>query len=285
MARLIRGGWPYRHFPNASFKLNRWSPQSKGLVAWWPTLGSAGAASLREWVGGLAPGVFNGSPVWAIDPVLGSTLAMVRADNDYIDLNTTIQALAPGDGSVVWWINHAIAWNDNAARVAMWGADDPFVPEFSAQKFIDGNLYIGFNEAADDDRVVVAASATNWLQNAVNCYVLTWVSGGFTRLYHQGIEIGNNGGGTTVRAPSGNLLLGRLGSEAFFYEGLFGEMRLYNIAKSSTEVYQLYAKPWELYRPEIGRFTGWRAPVVAAAIMNQIQFANLGADLFDGALI
>lgn len=199
-------------------------------------------------------GIFVGSPTWIIDKH-GPCLDL---DNDHvgggdsIDLGLGIQDIAPGDGTVVWETKHDFAYNNNQIEI-FWSQLNtlavPWAPEFSAQKYSNNQFYIGFYVAGDDDRVNIPATAANCRQNAWNHYAFTWVNGGVSRFYHEGIEIGNNGGGTTIRTPLLNLFIHEMTSNPThrFMDGKSNYFMICNRALTAGEIAHLYCKPFYMF--------------------------------------
>ena len=66
------------------------------------------------------------------------------------------------------------------------------------------------------------------------------------------------------------------------WQGQIGPVHIWNRALAPSEIQQLYVDPYALHRLRVPVFPA--AAAAAGAIMNQMQNANLGADLFDGAL-
>ncbi len=158
--------------------------------------------------------------------------------SDYIDTGKTIGNLVSGNGTVCWWMNPATLYNDNAAH-AIWGATGVSVPEFSAQKFSDNNLYIGWNSTGHDNRVVLAASAANYPQNQWIYYCFTWVPNGASTLYISGTSAGVTSS-TTITSPSSNFLIGKQGSLPSYFNGKIDEVRISNAVRSAAWIAASY---------------------------------------------
>ncbi len=77
----------------------------------------------------------------------------------------------------------------------------------------------------------------------------------------------------------GNVTIARMASIATYFHGALAEVGFWRRALVPNEIQQLYGDPLEILRLE-------DEPLVeVGAIMNQFQGSNLGADLYDGALL
>ncbi len=115
-------------------------------------------------------------------------------------ISIPITNLAYAAGTIEWWYNCTFLFNDSQTH-GMWGDDSAGTPEFSAQKFADNNLYVGWNNASGDFRAILAASAANYPQNIWISYVLTYVSGGVCTLYANGASIATGSSGLVETSP------------------------------------------------------------------------------------
>lgn len=161
------------------------------------------------------------------------------SDSHKIVTNVKIQDLAPAGGSISLWLYPNGAFNSGTSEQIFFqlqSTDNN--PEFSFQHAgFNNSLYAGFNGPGGDHRVVVAASGSNWNQNTWQNYVLTWVNGGATNLYHNGVLIGTNGGTTTVLTPAGLLWLGSGDfSSPAALDGRLAEFSIWNVALGDAEV-------------------------------------------------
>lgn len=151
------------------------------------------------------------------------------------------------NGSVSWWqYNTSSTYNDGAINVS-WGNTNqyssPQYKSLSFQKFSDNNIYAGWNTCVGtDDRVIVAASSSNYPTNTWIFYTITWTAGSLTSLYANGTLIAGNAGTTNVCPTGANIIIGELGN--FNAEGYFNgdidDFRVYNRTLTSADVTQLY---------------------------------------------
>jgi len=223
---------------NADAALISKPPTNLGLVGYWSMNEGAGTIA-GDGSGNGNRGTLTGGPTW-VDGKRGKALNFDGSD-DYVQ--TPITDISFSGGTVSWWQKSNVAFNNNAVVHAPWGqmTSDNTIPEFSAQKFTNGNWYVGWNRSADDDRVIIAATATNWPQGVWSFYTFTWSSGGDSVLYQNGGQIGSKIGGTTVSNINDNFVIGRQGrTGTTFFNGLIDEVRVYNRALSGAEIQALY---------------------------------------------
>lgn len=95
------------------------------------------------------------------------------------------------EGAIEWWQHNFQLYNDGLDD-DVWGQYD-FVNGklFACQKYLDGNIYIGWYVTGTDKRVIVAASPANWPQYAWVHHVYAWDTGGNSKYYQNGIQIGS----------------------------------------------------------------------------------------------
>ena len=218
---------------------------NSGLVGYWTMDGKNtnwGSNTTNDLSGNSNTGTMTNMSTTS-SPAAGKIGQALNFDgvDDYVQ--TPITDLNFSGGTVSWWQKSNRAFNDNAAIQAPWGqmTNGNIIPEFTAQKFTDGNWYVGWNRSGDNDRVSIAATAANWPQNTWSYYTFTWVSGGDSVLYQNGVQIGSKIGGTTVSTIVDNFVIGRQGrTHSAFFDGLIDEVRVYNRALSVDEIQSLY---------------------------------------------
>lgn len=138
-------------------------------------------------------------------------------------------------GTIAWWQYAYTAYNAGTIQ-GMWGWGSG---DWDAQRFSNGNFYIG--ASADPDwRIVVAANAANWPQNAWIHYIFTWADSGQC-FYTNGVlcasNVRNSGqliqGGTSFR-------IGSLGNGGNPLSGRIDDLRIYNGPLNTLQVSNLY---------------------------------------------
>ena len=229
----------------AKFNVSPTKYLTSGLVGYWTMDGKNtnwGSNTTNDLSGNNNTGTMTNMSTTS-SPTAGKIGRALNFDgvDDYVQ--TPITDLNFSGGTVSWWQKSNRAFNDNAAIQAPWGqmTNGNIIPEFTAQKFTDGNWYVGWNRSGDNDRVSIAATAANWPQNTWSYYTFTWVSGGDSVLYQNGVQIGSKIGGTTVSTIVDNFVIGRQGrTHSAFFDGLIDEVRVYNRALSVDEIQSLY---------------------------------------------
>ena len=116
-----------------------------------------------------------------------------------------------------------------------------------------------------------------WHQLAVS-----WQSGSAAHLYVDGSKVASSGNitGPLYASPLNEGLVIGVGYNAYMIGGI-GPTAQWNRGLSSPEIQQLHADPHCMVTLRSRVFP---AAAVTSAIMNQLQTANLGADLYNGAL-
>jgi hypothetical protein len=267
--RSALGGWPTGEIPNGPFRLNHNSPQAKGLVAWWPPLGSQGRP-LRDLSGYGDNMAFPGgtaNPVWTPSE-MGYVLSYDGSDDylsvssDHLNLTGTVTLSAWVTSSRAWdWNNGAyigiLARNtvyDNGFGLHMY--EDPVLEETAIYMWTRGATFgeIGWN--------VEAFWATNTWYHVVGVY-----DGTNSYVYVNGL-LRNSGATPTPTSTAGDSTwIGReANASAAEWPGLIGDTRVYDRVLSANEVYALWAPDtrFELYQP-VRRVWGVRVAAAAAA--------------------
>jgi hypothetical protein len=283
MRRTKRYGWPYNQPVNVPFDINWDSPQSKGLVAWWPIFDSRGRTTdvLDEFKRIDLTQV--NTPTWVADGRFGPVLLFDDVASEYL-IDTSIAAVTAPPFTMTAWAYFDEADAGEFYTIASVGStlgqgihallmhgDTDDIRAYSQD---DGGAAFPFAEATK------AITLNTWHHCAG-----VWAAANDRRAFIDGGNRGTNA--VNIAATVETTEIGTwyvVGAAFFFLSGRVADVRMYNRALTDNEIWQIYAEPWELYQPGY-RSGGWRLPAVAAAIINQIQFANLGADLFDGTLI
>jgi hypothetical protein len=181
----------------------------------------------------------SGHPAWYNTslPKTYMTRAIDATPNDQIISSGTILNTTDfQSGSITWWMNPDLAYNDNTIH-GMWGQWTAASGEFTAQKYVDNNFYIGWaSSGGGDDRVVVAASNSNYPQNTWSFYTLTWTNGGTSYLYLNGnsTPIGSKSNCTIFNNSAIFRYAGQ--SNVTFFNGKMAEMAIIPRVITSSEI-------------------------------------------------
>lgn len=255
---MINRRWVRHGVPNYPFVMNRESLQTRGLVGWWPTLNAVGANSLRDTSENGNDGTFVGSPTWTSNAMVGAGLDYVIADGDYI----LLPSLTGSVFTIATWViidtKSSTAWRylwgrENAIAYGVSDIDAPF----------NGELGVWLS----DGTFTWYGSGFSPTVGTIYHVTLTRDASDVVRFYVDGDEKTSSSSTTTPSSNSNPDSIGVYIPENTVenWDGYVGDMRLYNRALSSSEVYQLYARQtrWELYQP-IERQLIARVPVAAA---------------------
>lgn len=255
MRRTKRGGWPYSQPPNVPFTINRASPQAVGLVAWMPWGGGTpGAHRHVDRVSGL---VFTegGTPVWVADGERGWSLLFDRTTPDYL-LNTTFSITEPF--TLACWANK----NEGAFDGVLLSVADNSVPDDQHRLIIQATEQV--IASTYDGTVSNAIATANVTLNTWEHICGVWAAANSRAAY---LNAANKGTNADARAVVGidTVAIGITADSTPFgaMSGRISDVRFYNIAKTDAEVYEMYANPWELYKPLIRRWLGWKVAIGA----------------------
>jgi hypothetical protein len=247
-----RGGWPYGQPPNVQFEINWDSQQADGLVLWMPWGGSTpGAHRHVDRVNGL---VFTegGAPVWVADGECGWSLLFNDGNNEYLNLASAVVSVPPF--TMTCWF-----WSDDLTITQC------LMSLGSAASTVFHSLEAAGATAGDPIQArtrntPTAATTTGYSANTWHHACGRWPT---TSLREALIDAGSKGTNADLKSIIvSRTSIGALNADAITLpmSGRISDARIYNRALSDTEVYQLYAEPWELYKPLIRRFSGWRSP-------------------------
>lgn len=230
--------------PVGYFTLNRESPQARGLVAWWPTLGSRGTNVLRDMAGSTL-GTFGAGatrPTWARDGVHGAVLSC--DGGDAVEMATPSAAIPIGDeaysiaawfnttamlrAGIIGWGNYGVNFQVNALRLNAAGGGEII-------------HYWWFSDLI----VVVGDISGAWHHVAVT------YDGTNRVMYLDGVVIGGDIPGVAHAVPNtANFTIAETwpASDVEHWDGELGDIRVANVAWTPAEVWHMYANPWDLYK-------------------------------------
>lgn len=240
--------------PPGYFELNRESPAARGLVAWWPPLGSRGTNRLREWFSGDG-GVFVNDVLYRQNAALGSV-------TDYDGVNDRIEYgdvdrwdMGTSDFSISCWINFTAIQPDDyeGTTLAILAGKGTVgsIPGYS--------LFLSNEEPAIQIRNAAFASAQAQSPIAYNDGVNHLITGVCDRSSATGLKLYVDG---VERANDNPVAIGNIDTPASFgfgsrqdllsvwswdYNGALGEARLYSRALTPGENWRMYSEQWDLY--------------------------------------
>jgi len=244
---------------------------------WSPSLGPTGL-TLHDW----SPGKKNHGTLTNIPPATAWGLTEMgwgvkhagEGSGDYIELETPIAL-----GTQPWAFS---CWADIDSLYVSWGG--LFGYDFTAGKYtriLIGSAspyYYLYNDANGTSTQTFAFAVTG-----LHHYFIQHDGAKYT-LYRDAVQLGVP---TALAGPFTIWRLGNYGASGAAVDSMDGRLintGIWGRAVMPEEIQQLYADPYAMFRPRPLVLPAAVAPPVGA-IMNQIQKANLGADLFDGALI
>ena len=250
MIPFKRGGWPFANPPNSQFTLNTMSPQARGLVAWWPTLGSFGAMALRDFSAYANAGILQGGLGWKIHQQLGQVLDFDGTGGDYVDISAARLPTGAAARTIVLWFVVPTTDQRSAFSYGINAAGQRWTMHLGASTV---SVEVSFTEWGDDTLAL----------SGVHQVAMVFPPGGIQSsdilIYLDGLLLSS---ATLAGAPQnintnagGNWIIGADWDLDPVQDGPIGEVRAYNRALSAAEVWALYdpATRWELYRP-VARF-------------------------------
>ena len=228
-------GWPWSSPPTGAFELNKFSPQAKGLVAWFPFLGD-----FREYVENRDV-VLNGAMAQAVTlrgltpDFPGASTAYVTAENppDFNGSNFTIAVwIKTTDANAVLCstINGADGFDGyewSLSEGGSVGATD------GIQSIYNGNVWATGTTRVDDGEWHLAA-VTN--------------DGTNTIFYVDGLlDISRSH--AQPNANDVDLHIGVRPNASFTFAGQMTNLSFYNRSLSPPEMWNLHSNRFDLYRP------------------------------------
>ena len=265
---MIRSAWPFTHPTNTQFRLNRRSPQARGLVGWWPMLGDLGALTLNDHSGNSRSGTFPGgtnNPTW-IQSQRGPVLSY--DGGDYIDLGTHSAF-------------HSLT--DNFA-ISVWGWVSSF-PSFRgllSSKISGANTH--WSLATDSPLLNFYLSDTSNIAVDANPPTSTWFHllgtriNGTSYIYLNGVRQTATTTGAPNNGDSRAVVLGRWRADldGLYWTGYLSDARIYNVGLTDAEVAHIYnpATRYDLYAPIPRYWPVGKAPASGAQTISPSLIAS-----------
>jgi hypothetical protein len=154
------------------------------------------------------------------------------------------------EGTIYWAQQPDNAFNAGTLKY-MWGSDKlGSSPEFSAQRFTDNKVYVGWNDVGADGRVVVTNTAAWWTSGKINHWAFTWSSGTKARLFNNGTLIGTATLNTTLNSPATTLSCGTRGISSNSFTGQMLYIGVALARHSDALVKMFYDNPYQIFRKQ-----------------------------------
>ena len=178
-------------------------------------------------------------------------------------------------GTVTWRQNPNVAYNSGTIR-GLCGTQPGIL---AVQVYNDNNWYVGWNYSGDQ-RVVLAASPSNWLPGVITHYALTWGADG-SKFYCNGTLIGSNSAAPNIDPNSAQWLIGTYYSAPLLtlFPGAMGTHGIYSAEFSADLIAWLAAEPLAMLRPKMRRrwYAASTAPPPPSLRPDRIAAARLRA--------
>lgn len=212
------------------FTLNRASPQARGLLAWWPTIGVNGSG-VSDRAAGLHNGVWTGTPTYVPHPTTGRMFDFDGSSYVVVSANARLANLYP---TLSAWVEFDSVSGYNT------------IIDKDVEWIIRGdNTNLTYHQWPDAQSITVTVT-TGVLYHVAGTY-----DGVTMRLYLNGVQV-NSAAKTGISGDFGNNVgIGAQGDGDVPMNGRVGDVRIYDRALSAAEVWQLYAPQtrWQLYAP------------------------------------
>ena len=273
-----RGGWPFANPPNTQFTINTDSPQSKGLVFWLTTLG-VNTTYLRDMSGG-------GNQVSAVASVTKTYIGQIGGVIDY-SASTAAHIIVPhndrlditGDLTICAWVKTSSLDQTDAIGVIFSKestAVPGVLPYLLSVMDISGKLRFihGSGTGATD---LINSNDTIAANNLSHIVAVRDISSTTLTFYINGVQdsAGWQSYTQVPTASSNDLWLGEHQVGNRDWNGIIGEVRIYNRTLSDAEVLEIYRNPWELYRPMV--------PLPSGITSVTFQYARPNGDISSGS--
>lgn len=260
MSRLYRPGFyagaRVGQRPLWPFSINRDSPQTEGLVAWYPALHNP---NLTGGTVDLADGLFpldnvNGTPNTIADsatfPQMGPVFDFVSGANDYLFRNEAVLTVVPVSFAVWFRVEALTGGTQTLCELGQFGSQDRFILVFDDPTAGDPLICQAKQGATN-------ANATTTTGVTVGQWHLATAVFETTTDRRVFIDGGSKGTNATAATPAGlnRTHMARSVSDGFNLNGQIAEVRIYNRALSDAEVRQMWEPRtrWDLYKPIRGR--------------------------------
>lgn len=232
--------------PSGRFTLNTDSPQARGLVAWFPTVGQHGPAMLRDMTGNGFDLVPTNGPALIGDSQLARVAKMIHGSEQAWTTSRLPLAVPPLALSC-WYRQDSGTYQGPAFGITT---------SFSSGVTSGSGFYLesygdpGFPQiiAAQRNTATRVGAFSLPLTRGIWYHVVgVFHSTSLRKIYVNGVFVDQDIG-TTSAMPSLTTL--RIGATSLSEIGdSIADARVYSGILSPGDVWQLYSRPWDLYRP------------------------------------
>lgn len=249
-------------FRSGRFAMDDNSPQSEGLVGWWPLGVHGGNAQDWDYSGFKNHGIRTNGPTQKVvnHPRWGGVQVMDFNGTDERTATTFDPDAVIGDGNpfiIALWANH----RDVTSNLISIGT--PKVNERMYLGHISGGWFWGIGTAFD---TTTGTTATNNIWQHV---VLSY-DGIDVKMYLNSEKTYEQAHGGTANYESVDLNIGSATGPQQFFDGLLNDVRIYNRAPPSGVISEISNEPWRLVYP-IGVRTVSFAPAAPAGGANVFE--------------
>ena len=252
--------WPFSQPPlGVPWSLNRASPQARGLVGWWPMMGSGGVPVDRAQGNTTTLPGGTSNPTWTPTPIRGEALAFDASNDHLLIAGTMLSTSTPF--SLTWWEMITAATGTYMSRLALKITGG--TAAFTVIRSSDTTNYgvIAWRQATGGTCVkgptspTLAQSLNIWRHFAITCTTnAASNTAADYALYIDGLP-STTAAGEALGGPGSTI--NRIG-----YDGTYtgstcqmSDVRIYNRALAPAEVWQLWAPRtrWQLYGVPVTR--------------------------------
>ncbi len=228
-----------------SFQSNMHNLLGVDLVGWWNfDEGSGNTANDLSGYGNngtLSDFDFNDSSGWSNDtPSPGGYSLKFDGVNDYLILGNKIGSFIDNSVTISAWIKPDSSGSREISNQGQWDGG-PWTGWRFRQISSRINLKIGDNTLTSYELSAGTLEFGNW-QHVVG----SW-DGSYIKLYIDGLNVGNEAKELTLQMNSGQHYIGKYAGNAYFFNGLIDDVRIYSRALTAYEVQTLYAQTKDNY--------------------------------------
>jgi len=231
-----------RTIPYGNFRTNRASSQAKGLIGWWPSLGSRSGATWHDRSG---QGI-NLTETGAVNETSALFLGWTKNWTADAYFGTTAAGALSGgwaSASFAFWVRTSVIdanWVVILSKNFDAGTDSYYIARAGA------NLYVWLYAATTAPEITVlnVFDDTDWHHIGVS------YDGANATAYVDGVAQAPVAGEGVINAGAGTTLrIGARFNDSQYWRGDIAEVRIYNRALTAAEMWQLYAPEtrWALY--------------------------------------